>query len=370
MKIAYIYDAVYPWVKGGVERRIYEIGVRLAKRGHEVHWFGLNWWKGDKNVEFDGILLHGIGRWDYLYVNGRRSINEAIYFGIKVLMELSGDFDIIDCQEFPYLPFISVKIRALFRRFSIVTTWHEVWGNYWFEYLGKKGIFGWSIERLIAKLSENNVAVSMVVKEDLERITGKPVKMIPNGIDFRRIERTMPSQEKSDVIFVGRLIREKNVDILIKAISLLKKDLPDIKCLIIGDGPERDKLKKLTIDLKLTKNVKFVGFLSNHDDVVSYLKSSKVFVLPSVREGFGIAALEANACGLPVVTVKHRMNAACEFVRSGENGFICKLSAEDIAEKILEAFNFRNTSKLIEMAKKYDWEKITDLVESYYEEVA
>jgi len=368
MKIAYIYDAVYPWIKGGVEKRIYEIGKRLAERGHEIHWFGLNWWAGDKDVELDGIYLHGIGKWNNLYVDGRRSISEAVYFGVKTLIELNGDFDIVDCQEFPYFPFIFAKIRSLFKRFHVVMTWHEVWGNYWFKYLGRKGIFGWGIEKFIAKISERNVAVSKRTKEELERITRKRIKVIPNGVDFERIEKIMPSQEKSDIIFAGRLIKEKNVDVLIKAVYLLKRDFPDVKCLIIGDGPEKSKLEKMTVSLGLDKNVKFVGFLKSYDEVISHFKSSKVFVLPSIREGFGIVALEANACGLPVITLNHKMNAACEFIRNGENGFICKLSERDIAKRILESFDFQGANKCIETAKSYDWNRIADMVEKYYEE--
>ncbi|MCL0080146.1 hypothetical protein M1O18_04520 [Dehalococcoidia bacterium] len=57
MKIAYIYDAVYPWIKGGVEKRIYEISKRLAERGHEVHWFGLKWRDGENDIVKDGVYL-------------------------------------------------------------------------------------------------------------------------------------------------------------------------------------------------------------------------------------------------------------------------------------------------------------------------
>ena len=109
MKITYVYDAVYPWIKGGAEKRIYEISKRLVERGHEVHWFGMKWWDGEKDIVKDGIHLHGIGEWDDLYVDGRRSIAEGIYFGLKTLTGLKGDFDVIDCQEFPYFPCFSAR---------------------------------------------------------------------------------------------------------------------------------------------------------------------------------------------------------------------------------------------------------------------
>ena len=63
MKIAFIYDAVYPWVKGGAEKRVYELATRLAKRGHDVHWYSIGWWWTENNrtdIKMDGIQLHGV----------------------------------------------------------------------------------------------------------------------------------------------------------------------------------------------------------------------------------------------------------------------------------------------------------------------
>ena len=98
------------------------------------------------------------------------------------------------------------------------------------------------------------------------------------------------------------------------------------------------------------------------------MKSSKVFVLPSAREGFGIVALEANARGLPVVTVNHKRNAACDFITNDENGFICGLSERDVAEKILRGMDERENMerKCIECAKGYDWDRIVNLIEGVY----
>lgn len=371
MKIAYIYDAVYPWIKGGAEKRIYEIGKRLADKGHEVHWYGIGWWfegNNGRTIDHDGIILHGVCEPMQLYVDGRRSIKEAIYFAGKLLPKLVKErFDVIDCQEFPYFPCFTAKVHSLFRRTPLVITWHEIWDKYWFEYLGKKGLFGWIVERLTAKLISKNIAVSERTKKDLESLGVKNVKVIHNGIDFKKIKSVKPSEEESDIVFAGRLIKEKNVDVLIKAISLIKREISDIKCIIIGDGPEKEKLMKLAKELRVENNVKFVGFLENHNDVIAYMKSSKVFVLPSTREGFGIVALEANACGLPVVTVNHGRNAACDFV-NGENGFVCELSAEDIAEKILIGLEMGKIvrRKCVENAMEYDWDGIAKKCEGIY----
>jgi len=173
------------------------------------------------------------------------------------------------------------------------------------------------------------------------------------------------------VIFAGRLIKDKNVDVLIRAVNLVKEEIPHVKCFIIGDGPERAKLEKLTHNLGIDENIKFLGFLENHNDVISHMKASKVFVLPSTREGFGIAALEANACGLPVITIDHEKNASKDFIENGVNGFVCRLSEKEIAEKIF--FSLENGSimekKCLENSMKYDWNRITDIVEVFYKGV-
>jgi glycosyltransferase involved in cell wall biosynthesis len=362
MRIAFVYDAVYPWIKGGVERRIYEIGRRLSRR-HEVHWFGLEWWGGGER-ELDGILLHGVGRGTPLYVNGKRSISEALYFGLKLLSGLKHGVDFMDVQAFPYFSCFSSRIRSMASGASMAVTWHELWGSYWFEYLGLKGLAGWAIERAVSRLTSRHIAVSSVTRRSLEKI-GIHAEVIPNGIDFEHIGRVGRSDEESDVVFAGRLVREKNVDLIIRALRILKNSIPDVKCLIIGDGPEKQALVRLSKSLGVDENIVFKGFLEDHDEVLALIKSSKVFVLPSTREGFGIVVLEANACGIPVVTVRHERNAARSLVEEGVNGFICPVSPEKIAEKALEAMRRNMRQGCVKNSSKYDWNNIVSLYEGF-----
>jgi len=74
---------------------------------------------------------------------------------------------------------------------------------------------------------------------------------------------------------------------------------------LIGEGPEYANIRNLIDGKKINNTIHLSGFYNDHDDLIAQLKSSKIFVLPSTREGFGITALEALACGLPVVTVDH-----------------------------------------------------------------
>jgi len=379
MKIAFIYDAVYPWIKGGAEKRIYEIAKRLAEK-HEVHWYGVGWWLGENGrgevIEKDGIVLHGVCKPVQLYVNGRRSISEALYFAWKLTPKLVGeDFDIIDCQEFPYFPCFSAKVHSLLRRTPLVVTWYEVWSEYWFEYLGKKGIFGYLVERLTTKLPKLIIPISEKIKEDLKtlNVPEKMMRVIPNGVDFYRLQSVKPSDDEFDVIYVGRLISHKNVDVLLRALNIVRKEIKDVRCGIIGDGPEMEKLRALSKKLGLDDNVKFFGFIKSDLEVYAHMKSSKIFVLPSTREGFPNTILEANSCGLPAIIVRHEKNAGVGVVKDGYNGFIVNLSPEEIAGKIIDLLqNEEELDRLsrnsVEFAKTHDWSVIVSKLLKVYSE--
>ena len=109
-----------------------------------------------------------------------------------------------------------------------------------------------------------------------------------------------------------------------------------MRALIIGDGPERTDLKSRVRESGLEDNVEFCGFLEDYSDALALMKSSRAFASPSTREGFGMAALEANACGLPVVTVRHRMNAVMDLVTE-QTGMVCEPTAAALAESLCRA---------------------------------
>ena len=373
MKIAFVYDVIYPYVKGGVEKRVGELAVRLAKRGHEVHIFGMKFWEGNDILIRDGVILHGVCPAQQLYTNGRRTIREALYFSLCLVPPLlkENTFAIIDCQQFPYFSCISAKIVAIIRKSPLVITWHEIWADYWYEYAGYWGIFGKSIERFIGAFASPSIAVSPTTAQRFtEYFARPPPQVIPNGIDLVQIKSITPSPEQSDLIFVGRLIREKHVDVLVKAFALLASEQNDLRLLIIGDGPERDNILALIHDLHVEKQVSVRGFLDQHDGVIAAMKSSKVFVLPSTREGFGIAALEALACGLPVVTVDHTANAVRDLI-SEQTGFLSALSPGDLAKNIKNALKYHDGMRYecIRSVESYDWDRIVDQVETFYQDV-
>lgn len=383
MKIAFVYDAVYPWVKGGAEMRIHELGKRLLARGHEVHIFGIKWWEGEDTFKYEGMTLHGVCKARDLYINGRRSISEAIIFAAKLFPELRKEnFDLIDVSVFPYFSCFTAKAVSVLKKNRLVLTWHEVWNDYWYEYLGRAGIFGQLVEKAASRLSENNIAVSGWTKDRLEAL-GVPeerIRVIPNGIDLKRISgiepdggkvTSGPESKKYDIIFAGRLIKEKNVDLLIKAVALLKADFPEIRCCIVGDGPEKASLIQLAKKTGIYGDIEFAGF-QEYGALIGRIRASKVFVLPSSREGFGMVVIEAFACEVPVVTVRAKYNAAQGLVENGVDGLVVEPTDREIAKALQKMIgknpDYRKISEAaFRKAENYDWEKIIKEICLVYE---
>ena len=370
MRIAFLYDCIYPYTIGGVERRVHEIGRRLAARGHEVHHFGMKFWDGPAIIEDGGVQIHGVSLASPIYAGGRRAIPPAArYAGSLLRPLLAGGFDLIDAQQFPYLHCFPAAFTAAVRDMPLVITWHEVWGRYWREYLGGVGgRLGEMAERAVARLPASRVAVSRTTADQLRGLGVRGhIEVIPNGIDSRIIAAAPPAPGHWDLLYAGRLIREKRVDLLIDAVPGLVADYPSLKVLIIGDGPERMALEHLASRRGIQEHVTFVGFVPDPATVIGFMKSAGVFVSPSIREGFGMAALEAMACGTPVVTVDHPRNAVRERI-SMTTGRVASLTAEDLGEKIRECLmdpsRFRQGCTA--MAAAYDWEVIVPQVERYY----
>ncbi len=147
MEVVFIYDAVYPWVKGGVERRLYEIGKRLSQWGFRVKWLCAVVGKEQRKLE--GIELIPVCGPLRLYSGERRSISSALSFALSLAKNAKVNADVLDCQVFPYL-----SVFPFFRRRNLVLTWHEYWGDYWKEYLGYAGLLAGKLRELLLHSTE------------------------------------------------------------------------------------------------------------------------------------------------------------------------------------------------------------------------
>jgi glycosyltransferase involved in cell wall biosynthesis len=168
------------------------------------------------------------------------------------------------------------------------------------------------------------------------------VAVLPNGLDMTDVEAAPVRDWRGELGlpmtariggYVGRLAHNKGVDILIRAATLLHTAKPELHWVIVGDGADRLELESLASELDVAPIIHFVGALSR-SEVFAAFKGFEVAVVPSREEGFGLSALEAMACGVPLVA--SRVDALAELVLDGHNGMLFQSeSPSDLASVVL-----------------------------------
>ena len=369
MDIAYVSSQVYPFCKGGTEKRVYEIGRRLAADGHEVTVYGRHWWDGPRVIEYEGMELHGVSPGYDQFGAERRSIAKALRFSAnlaKPLYDRLASHDIVVACVSEHFPVWVSSLDSHLDSTPLVTTWHEVWDfEYWREYLGVLGPVGWLVQFVTAKLPQKPIAVSPLTAGKLARFrSAESIEVVPNGVDAEAIRSIPPAEEGFDVLFVGRLIPEKNVATLLEAFDELA-DTHDVTLGIIGDGAESGALREQAASMTHAEDVTFLGFVEDDGDVHAHMKAARVFVLPSIREGFGITILEAMAAGCTVVTVSHPNSAASDIV--GEYGFVVDAFPSSIADAITRAVEGETPDRdPMERVREFEWMQVARRAERVY----
>ncbi|MDY6969177.1 MAG: glycosyltransferase family 4 protein [Spirochaetota bacterium] len=170
--------------------------------------------------------------------------------------------------------------------------------------------------------------------------TLKDIIIIPlpfNPPDLSCISQSNTTIDAKDftLITIGRIIKRKAIDIIIKALA----DIDNIKIrfLIIGDGPEKKNLQSLANELGVAKQVSFVGYLNN-EDKYRLLSASDLFILTSLHEGFGIVFMEAMFCGLPIICTNN--GGQTDFLKDEENAILIDVGdVRSCADAILRFYN-------------------------------
>jgi len=147
--------------------------------------------------------------------------------------------------------------------------------------------------------------------------------------------------KKYDLVFTARLEKNKGITLLLRAISNIKVQIPNVRLLIIGSGPLKAKLQDYVKRNDLGRNVFFSGWLGTADNVALAYNSAKIFINPSFNEGGPRVVLEAMACGLPVITT--RVGLMPDIIKDGENGLFTGWEPQEIAEKIIYLLNGQET---------------------------
>jgi L-malate glycosyltransferase len=378
LRIAFVYDALFPYVSGGAERRFHELATRLADR-HEVHFFSWQYWGGGafatRPEVRGGITYHAVGRARPFYGDdGKRTIREAMAFAARLLPILGRRrFDVVDASATPYLPLYAAWLATRLTGTPLVATWHEYWGAHWPEYLPDRPIVA-RIARLAEAGARPLADVRVAVSAMTARRVGGDVEVVENGVDVARIRRAKPDGVRSDVIHLGRLIDEKRVDLLLHAVKALVAERPELRCTIVGEGPERGRLEELAGWLGIEQNVSFLGRVSD-DRVAGLLRASRTLLLPSEREGFGISVVEAQAAGSVPVVARGTFSAAPELITDGVDGLLCEPTPGAMAAALAtllddEAGRHRMARAAVASAGHRSWDDRALEMEALYRRVA
>ena len=386
MRIALVYDGVYPYSVGGGEKIFHDLARHLAPR-HEVFLLGLHLWDGPAEMDVaPNVRLIGICRpaaRNTLQAGDARSLKQALRFAAWTFRALKrlGHLDLIDCMATPYFPLYAAYWRARLDRVPLASTWLELWSLAdWRAYVGSgpKARLAWQIEHFATKLPRHIISISPQTSEALagRDVSSDRLSTITPWADIAAIDAIAPDDHPCDLLFAGRLIQSKGVHLLIEALALLREAMPGVRCRIVGDGPERARLETRVHELGLGGNMLFSGFLDSHAAVVAAMKASRVFVLPSSREGFGIVVVEAAACGVPCVTIDAPNNAARNLVRAAGAGAVCGAEPAALSEALLAQLRLGDheragaSARVRAWAKDYDWPARASAYEEIYDRIA
>lgn len=294
MKIALVspYDYSYP---GGVNTHISNLGVQMAKLGHQVKVLAPC---SNKKALPSTQAIIPLGKTFPYPSNGsvaRITISWWLVPRIKSLLEAE-NFDVIHFHEplFPSLPWMVLPCS----RSLNVATFHAYY----------KRSFGYWFWKPLCKYFYNKLDGKIAVSEPAMRFVSSyfpgDYRIVPHGSDIERFSRNVqPIEEfcdgKLNILFVSRLDERKGVRYLLKAFKTVKEELPNTRLIVVGPGNKRRY--KDWVDAVKLKDVVFSGFTSQAD-LPRYYRSADIFCVPAVgRESFGIVLLEAMAAGKPIV---------------------------------------------------------------------
>ncbi len=350
MKVVYLADAPYIHTRRWIEHSV--------SQGYDCDVISF------RPAEIEGARVH--------YVDGAERLGKARYLiharrvG-RMVREMEPD--LVHALHLTSYGFLSALSGC---RPLIIS----VWGTDVLEAPNLTPFHHWLTRYSLAR-ADSITATSLNLATETSRYAprGKPVNVVPYGADIESFQPARRRNVKRAVIgTASRMSKEKGLEYLIEAFALLRHRFGDrVTLKIAGEGPEQDRLQALTRRLGIEDSIEFRGWLE-HDDLPAFLQELDVFALPSLFEGFGVAAVEASAMALPVVA--SNVNGIPDVVRHGKTGFLtpprdAKALADAIAVLVEDAPLRRQLGAAgrAYVAGQYDWQKNVAQMDRIYDQL-
>jgi N-acetyl-alpha-D-glucosaminyl L-malate synthase BshA len=352
-----------------------ELGLGLARKGHEIHF--ITYRRPVRLAHFqENVFYHEVDTEDYPLFE-YPPYDTALASKIVDVVRYQ-NLDILHVHyAIPHaaVAYMAKKILLAHGRYlPVVTTLHGTD----ITLVGNNGAFAPVVEFSINK-SDGVTAVSQSLKEDTMRIFNvrHDIRVIYNFIDFERFRKTNKEHFKKIIAPNGERIvahtsnfrKVKRVEDVVLIFKQIHEQVPS-KLLMIGDGPERQNCERLCRELDLSDAVRFLG---KQDAIEELLAICDLFLMPSESESFGLAALEAMACEVPVIS--SNSGGLPEVNIHGVTGFLS--DPGDVNEMASYAIQLLSDEAMLQQfrenalaqAKRFDLNNILPDYEAYYEEV-
>ncbi|TAN39405.1 MAG: glycosyltransferase family 1 protein, partial [Nitrospirae bacterium] len=289
----------------------------------------------------------------------------------KITRENKFDLVIDDINKVPfYTPcFVKEPMLAISHHFFGKAIFHEA------------GIFSGSYvylsEKLVNRIYRKTpfvVVSDSTLNEFIERgFKREQFSIVHNAIEQERFPmKISPKFEKPTVVYFGRLKKYKSVDHLVRAFALIVDKIPDARLEFIGRGNFQPELERITRELGIENRTKFYGFVSE-EEKIEILSKSHIVVNTSIKEGWGITNIEANACGTPVISAN--VPGLRDSVKAGVSGLLYEYgNIKQLSEQMLllltnQSELMRLSEGAVEWAKTFSWDNSAELMLKRCEEI-
>ena len=370
----------FPPISGGGVVVIVELANKLAQLGHDVTILTPDVeWGGEKyEPEMnEKIIIHKVKTpsKSNLKIAARRCFKNMKMAGIELGKEKKYDFIFSIFHPFHMVPKAAVACANELKIPAIIKVDDAIYQkSSGFKNIQRKieKIYNSKTLQGGSKILVSNEYTKEIIN-DYYHVKNEKISIITNGTEINNFYKIKCNSKQ--VVFSGAMYNHRGIDILLESVSDVIKKIPKAKFMLLGDGPEMPRLKKLVNNLKLTENVILKGWIDKKE-IPKYLSESEIGIGPLrltdvTKHALPIKVLEYMASSLPIIAIEETLPK--DVLKNAENGFFIKDSKE-LSQKIIELLqNAELCSKMgrksKEMVKKFDWENVAKSIIKEYETI-